>query len=307
MAARWTEVTFINKTQLNLRKVSDELAAGVWDNDRPPIQIGDRAIWASESDGFLTGTEGRVTYDLETVVSDGATPVNVGQVRLHWNNPFSGSNSYHHSVTPQATASSTFGTFSVVHMGGHGADARVTFQLFDGFVVFDEETGELVGSHPGQLTVAATDRYAAIWEQRGGPPFQARHGLTAGQYQQAFDELVAQGFRLVHVSGYAVGDQDRYAAIWEQRQGPAWQARHGLTAQQYQQSFDQMMAEGFRLVLVSGYSIRGQDHYAAIWEQRGGPPFQARHGITAAHYQQSFDQLVAEGFTLTCVSGYAVR
>lgn len=52
---------------------------------------------------------------------------------------------------------------------------------------------------------AGTDRYAAIWEQRGGPALQARHGLTSAQYQQTFDELTSQGFSLICVSGYAVG------------------------------------------------------------------------------------------------------
>jgi hypothetical protein len=37
--------------------------------------------------------------------------------------------------------------------------------------------------------------FAAIFEQVGGPAFQARHGLTADQYQQTFNQLLAQGFR----------------------------------------------------------------------------------------------------------------
>ena len=146
--------------------------------------------------------------------------------------------------------------------------------------------------------------YAAIWEQRQGPAWQARHGLTAGQYQQTFDQLNAQGYRLVDVSGYSSGGEDRYAAIWEQSAGPAWQARHGLTAGQYQQTFDQLNAQGYRLVRVSGYGSGGQQRYAAIWEQRQGPAWQARHGLTAGQYQQTFDQLNAQGYRLVDVSGY---
>jgi hypothetical protein len=100
------------------------------------------------------------------------------------------------------------------------------------------------------------------------PEWQARHRLTAAEYQQTFDQLRGQGFRLVQVSGYGVAGQDRYAAIWERREGPELQARHGLTAAQYQQTFDQLRGQGFRLVQVSGYSIGGgQDRYAAIWEK----------------------------------------
>jgi hypothetical protein len=35
--------------------------------------------------------------------------------------------------------------------------------------------------------------------------------------------------------------------------GPAWVARHGLTSEQYQQAFDQLTSQGYRLDLVSGY------------------------------------------------------
>jgi hypothetical protein len=53
------------------------------------------------------------------------------------------------------------------------------------------------------LALPTPDSYAAIWEQRQGPAWVARHGLTSAQYQQAFEDLVGQGFRLVQVSGYS--------------------------------------------------------------------------------------------------------
>jgi hypothetical protein len=31
----------------------------------------------------------------------------------------------------------------------------------------------------------------------------ARHGMSSAQYQQAFDDLVGQGYGLVQVSGYS--------------------------------------------------------------------------------------------------------
>ena len=146
--------------------------------------------------------------------------------------------------------------------------------------------------------------YAAIFEQRGGGAWQARHGLTGQQYQQTFDQLVAQGYRPICVSGYGVNGQALYAAIFEQRSGTAWQARHGLTGQQYQQTFDQLVAQGYHPVCVSGYDVNGQTLYAAVFEQSEVPSWQARHGLSSAQYQQTFDQLVAQGYRLQCVSGY---
>lgn len=151
---------------------------------------------------------------------------------------------------------------------------------------------------------AGRDRYAAIWEQRPGPEWHARHGLTPDQYQQSFTELTTQGFRLVDVSGYTSGGQERYAAVWERGSGLAWQARHGLTAVQYQQVFDQLVEQGFRLVRISAHTVGGEDRFAGIWEQRPGPAWQARHGLTAEEYQKVFDELTGQGFRLVDVSGY---
>ena len=75
---------------------------------------------------------------------------------------------------------------------------------------------------------------------RESPAWVARHGLTAAEYQQAFDEVTVQGYRPVCVSGYAVGGEARYAAIWELRESPAWVARHGLTSSEYQRTVNQL-------------------------------------------------------------------
>ena len=85
---------------------------------------------------------------------------------------------------------------------------------------------------------------------------------------EVFDARVAAGYRLTYVSGYAVGSQARYAAIWEQVPGAAWVARHGLTATQYQAEFDAQSKNGYGLVLVNGYTVGGGSTlYAALWDK----------------------------------------
>ncbi|MGC4377203.1 hypothetical protein WD019_09740 [Fictibacillus sp. Mic-4] len=150
------------------------------------------------------------------------------------------------------------------------------------------------------------DRYAAIWVKEKGPAWQARHGMTAEQYQRTFNDLVKKGYRLVDVSGYAIGGKDRYAAIWVKEKGPAWQARHGMTAEQYQRTFNDLVKKGYRLADVSGYAIGGKDRYAAIWVKEKGPAWQARHGMTAEQYQRTFNDLVKKSYRLVDVSGYAI-
>ncbi len=112
--------------------------------------------------------------------------------------------------------------------------------------------------------VGGKARYAAIWVKTGGPAWVARHGMTAPQYQAAFDKYTAQGYRPAHVDAYTVAGTPRFAAIWIKR-GGAYVARHGMSSAAYQAQFDKWVAKGYRLVDVSGYSAGGQARYAAIW------------------------------------------
>jgi len=149
-------------------------------------------------------------------------------------------------------------------------------------------------------------RYAAIFDKSSGPGWSARHGLTSAQYQAEFDARVKEGYRLVHVDGYAVGNEARYAAIFHKAAGPQWAARHGLTSAQYQAEFDKLVHDGFRLVHVSGYEVAGQARYAAIFQKSGGPAWVARHGMTSAQYQSEFNNLLYSGYRLVQVDGYYV-
>jgi CubicO group peptidase (beta-lactamase class C family) len=136
--------------------------------------------------------------------------------------------------------------------------------------------------------------------------WQARHGLTPAQYQATFDGLGKQGYRLVEVSGYADGNQPRYAGIWEKSQSPPWAARHGLSSAQYQAEFDKLAKDGFRVKQISALAIGGKPQYAAIWEKAAGPALVARHGLTSAQYQAEFDKWTQQGFRLDEVCGVGV-
>jgi CubicO group peptidase (beta-lactamase class C family) len=161
-------------------------------------------------------------------------------------------------------------------------------------------------THVSGYTVNGQARFAAIWEQKPGPAWVARHGMTSAQYQQEFNTWVRLGYRLVVVDGYEVAGQARYAALWEQKGGPAWVARHGMTSSDYQNEFNNWVGQGYRLTWVEGYAVGGFDYYAAIWEKAPGPSWIARHGMTSSAYQSEFNAYTARGFRLTHVSGYNV-
>ena len=148
------------------------------------------------------------------------------------------------------------------------------------------------------------ERYAAIWNKTSGPAWTARHAMTADQYQQAFNEMSKNGYRLTIISGYAVGGQARFAAVWDKSSGGAWTARHNMTAAQYQQAFNDNSNAGYRLQYISGYVVGGTEYFAAIWEKKSGPAMIAKHNMTAAQYQQYFNEYGSQGYLVKVVSGY---
>jgi len=133
--------------------------------------------------------------------------------------------------------------------------------------------------------------------------WQARHNLTPAQFQATFDDLFKQGYRLKCLSGYVSGGSERYAGFWVKENGPAWQARNGMSAADYQKAFDDFFKQGYRLTWVSAHEVGGVTKYEAIWEQKSGPAWTAKHGMTAAEYQQTFDTFFKQGYRLVHVSG----
>ncbi len=147
--------------------------------------------------------------------------------------------------------------------------------------------------------------YAAIWEKRNGPAYIARHGMSSSRYQSEFNKHTQNGYRLMLVEGYGVGNKVYYAAIWEKRNGPAYIARHGMSSSQYQSEFNKHTKNGYRLTHVSGYNVGNKDFYAAIWEKKEGSNWVARHRMTSKNYQCEFDNYYYQGYRPKLVSGYA--
>jgi len=128
--------------------------------------------------------------------------------------------------------------------------------------------------------------------------------MSASDYQAAFNDNIAKGYRLVLVSGYADGGDARYAAIWDKSPSAAWVARHGMSGADYQAEFDKNVGKGYRLALVSGYKVGNTTLYAAIWDKNPTGAWAARHGMSAPEYQAEFNAYAAQGYRLQEVSGY---
>lgn len=109
--------------------------------------------------------------------------------------------------------------------------------------------------------------YTGIWEKSDGTVWEARSAMNPAQYQQKFNQMTADGFRPRQVCGYNVIGQPFFTAIWDKSPGPAWDARHNLNTAQFQQHFNDLVAQGYWLTSVSGYELNGQPAFAGVWEK----------------------------------------
>ena len=64
-------------------------------------------------------------------------------------------------------------------------------------------------------SIGNVPHYAALWERRDGRPMEVHHGLTSDHYQETVERATSLGFRVIHLSGFTVANDDRYAVIME--------------------------------------------------------------------------------------------
>ena len=140
-----------------------------------------------------------------------------------------------------------------------------------------------------------TDEQGIDWKTHGS--------MTGTTYQQKFDEYRGEGFSLVHVDSYVVGDNVLYAAIWRKSSG-AFTAYHGSTAEEHQKSFDSLKSDGWTPKVMSVASVGGRLRYTALYTKQSIGSFEARSFLTPDEYQTKFDENKVRGRHLHYLNSY---
>ncbi|KHD87541.1 MAG: hypothetical protein OM95_13950 [Bdellovibrio sp. ArHS] len=109
--------------------------------------------------------------------------------------------------------------------------------------------------------LGGTRRHAAIFVQ-DGLEFQLLQGLDQPQYLTKSSELLLQGWKSVSVTAGTFAKGDRFGGVLMKMPGE-WQTAVDLTGASYQNKYDEMSQQGFRLWKVQAYS--GGTKFGAIW------------------------------------------
>ncbi|KAM7192958.1 hypothetical protein V8F20_008628 [Naviculisporaceae sp. PSN 640] len=119
-AARSVEVALVNKTGHTLYWSDSGVSHGERKVTAPDTIKNDHTDrWMLESNGFMTGVEGWMNWNVGENASEGAV------VKLEYNNPFSGSNKYNGYVTGDNAD-----RYEVTKNGGSGDNAQITFTVW---------------------------------------------------------------------------------------------------------------------------------------------------------------------------------
>jgi CubicO group peptidase (beta-lactamase class C family) len=149
-------------------------------------------------------------------------------------------------------------------------------------------------------------RYAAIWEKREGPGWVTHHGMTKAQYESAAKKYAAENKYPVFLSGFGVGNQSYYNAIWESAPGSDVISQAGLSWPVYLALNSIQIAQGYELVHLWTWNAGSSELFAAIWRKVDPADYQVRLRRTSSEYQVEFDQLAAKGYQLRVVSAAVI-
>lgn len=109
-------------------------------------------------------------------------------------------------------------------------------------------------------------RYSAIWVQNKENIAWAQfRDMSRSTYQNKVNEYGNKGYLLVDFEAYKVGNEERYAAIWEKRSGFAYQARTNRTEVQFANLWRRYRDQGYRLVDFERYQTNAGTRYGGVW------------------------------------------
>jgi CubicO group peptidase (beta-lactamase class C family) len=146
---------------------------------------------------------------------------------------------------------------------------------------------------------------AGIWVKDGSKQrWAARIHPDSAHFQQAFNDLTKDGYRLSHIAGCKTDDGHRLVSIFVADGVKNWVARNDLTADQYQKTFDEYAPKDYHPVCVAAYGTAAGTRFAVVMIQEKGVRWESRNDLSAADYQARFDEWTAAGLTPIQVCGY---
>jgi CubicO group peptidase (beta-lactamase class C family) len=162
------------------------------------------------------------------------------------------------------------------------------------------------------------ERLASLFSQYTDEPdqeyaWEARHGMTEGSYQDAFDDLVEiRGYTLNYVSAGTIdGDEPRFAALFVKANGnemvsSSFLAYHGVSTSDVQAIFERDTSLGYIPKVIDAYQLEDEElRWVLLFDRRDTVPNTEPNGPTFAQ-TQCFDQVVTTFMDVNEIPGVGI-
>lgn len=159
------------------------------------------------------------------------------------------------------------------------------------------------GYRPMDIEVYAMNgktRYAGIWiENKEKAAWSSRRNMTSDQYSKYFQDQKNNGFRIIDIEAYQLGNQIRYAAIWvKNTDNLPWAQYRNMSRSAYQEKINEYSKKGYLPVDYEEYKIGNTTNYAAIWVKKQGLGYQIRTNRNATTFANLWREYLDKGYRL---------
>ena len=135
----------------------------------------------------------------------------------------------------------------------------------------------------------AAVRYSGLWAKDPSIlDWSSKRKLTDAEYQDAWDDLVGAGFRVLDLDAHTIGNSPRFNVIFV-RESPAkpFFSHRALTLGQLDAKVVEYKAQGYRPIRINGYRVGSStsaQRYTAVWVKDGPTDAILRRDLTSAQY-----------------------
>lgn len=113
-------------------------------------------------------------------------------------------------------------------------------------------------------------RYTALWNECPGTNANAtvlKYAIQPGLLQAQLDDMLAQGYKVSYINGYAVSNIAYYDVIYTLVSGTDWFMVFGMRATEFQAKMEEMSGMNYKVTVLSGHTINNNFLYSAVWDR----------------------------------------
>jgi hypothetical protein len=160
---------------------------------------------------------------------------------------------------------------------------------------------KLLNAHPVILEAGPATGYTAAWEP-GRTPERQLYGASHDEFESRQRDLVNQGWRLSSLAVHTdtptetFAAEPRYTAVWQPSVVPEI-VRCGMSEVVYQDEYERLWVQGWRLKLLAPYAERCHRRFTAVWFRSPSPEIQLPTA-TVSEVEDRYRSLWQQGWRL---------